>query len=75
MNDAAARELLACYEAALRAAARSLGIARALAEGHRAGVRPPDDVIEAYLARVERDEAQVKSMRAKLPQFKSPPST
>ena len=64
-------ELLASYEAALGAAKRSLAIARALADGHRAGVRPPEDIVEAYIVRLDRDEARVKELHKKVAEFKS----
>ena len=70
MTDALLRELLAGYESALALAARSVTIARALAEGHRSGLRPPDDIIEAYLARVDHDAAQLLELREKIAQFK-----
>ena len=70
MNDAAFLELLASCEAALSAAKRSVTIARALAEGCCAGVRPPDDVVEAYLACAHRDEAHLADLRDKIDQLK-----
>jgi hypothetical protein len=63
MADPAGHELLASYDAAIKMAARSLGIARALAEAHRAGLRPPDGILDAYLASIERDEAQLVNLR------------
>ena len=63
-------ELLASHEAALDAAQRSLAIARALAEAHRLGVRPPEYVLDAYLARVDADETRLHELRAKVAQFK-----
>ncbi len=71
MTDSAYRELLANYEAALRAATRSLSIARTLAEAHRSDLRPPEMILDAYLATVERDEAQVAELREHLQRFKS----
>jgi len=70
MNDAALLDLLASYESALAAASRIIAIARALAEGHRSGLRPPDDIIEAYLARVDHDDAQLRELREKVAHFK-----
>ncbi len=70
MTEAALLELLASYESALSLASRSLTIARALAEGHRSGLRPPDDIIEAYLARVDYDAAQLIELRGKISQYK-----
>ena len=63
MADAAGLELLTSYDAAIKLAARSLGIARALAEAHRSGLRPPDGILDAYLARIEHDEAQLVNLR------------
>jgi hypothetical protein len=70
VTDTTVVELLASCEAALAAAKRSLAIARALAEGHRSGVRPPEDIIEAYLIRVERDEARIGELHEKIAQVK-----
>jgi len=56
------QELLESYEAALEAAHRSIRIARALAEGCRSRLHPPDDVVEAYLVCVERDEEQLREL-------------
>jgi Asp-tRNA(Asn)/Glu-tRNA(Gln) amidotransferase A subunit family amidase len=41
-------------------------MARALAEGYRSGLRPPEDVLDAYLARIERDEAELKALRQRV---------
>ena len=71
ITESAYLELLASCEAAVNAADRSLKIARALAEGCRSRLHPPEDVIEAYLARVERDEAQIKKLAARIEQFKA----
>lgn len=71
MTDAAFLELLASYEAALKAATRSLTIARTLAEAHRSGLHPPEVILEAYLATIERDEAQLAELRKKLQALKS----
>jgi hypothetical protein len=35
------------------------------------GERPPEDLVKAYLARVERDVAQLGQLREKAAQFKS----
>ena len=70
MPDTALLELLASCEAALDAADRSLHIARALADGCRSRLHPPDDVLEAYLVRVERDEAQIKELAIRIEQIK-----
>ena len=56
------QELLESYEAALEASHRSIRIARALAEGCRSRLHPPDDVVEAYLVCVERDEEQLREL-------------
>jgi hypothetical protein len=71
MSDPTFHELLESYEAALDAAHRSIRIARALAEGCRSRLHPPDDVVEAYLACVERDEEQVKELLEKCAELKS----
>ena len=70
MTDTAILELLASCEAALDAADRSLRIARALADGCRSRLHPPDDVLEAYLVCVERDEAQIKELATRLERIK-----
>jgi hypothetical protein len=70
MTDTAIQELLVTCQAALDAADRSLRIARALADGCRSRLHPPDDVLDAYLACVERDEAQVKDLVDRVSQFK-----
>jgi hypothetical protein len=71
MRNAALVELLASYEAALNTAERSLRIARALADGCRSGLRPPDEVVEAYLACVERDEMLLQELTQRAEQFKA----
>ena len=70
MTDAVLLELLASCESALAVASRSVTIARVLAEGHRSGLRPPDDIIDAYLARVDHDAAVLTELREKVAQFK-----
>ena len=70
MNDAPFQDLLASCESALTAAKRSLTIARALAEGCRSGVRPPEDVVEAYLACADRDDRQLAELREKVEALK-----
>jgi len=70
MNERAFLTLLASCEAAVDAAERSLRIARALAEGCQSRLHPPEDVIEAYLARLERDEVVLKDIAGRLEQFK-----
>ena len=70
MTDAVFLELLACCESALGAGKRSVTIARALAEAHRSGLRPPDDVIDAYLARLEHDQLQLHKLRDKIAEFR-----
>ena len=70
MTDTAILELLASCEDALDAADRSLRIAHALVEGCRSRLHPPDDVLEAYLVCVERDEAHIKELIARIEQFK-----
>ena len=59
-------ELFSSYQSALEVASRSVRIARALAEGYRAGLRPPDDVLDAYFARLERDEDELRPLRQRL---------
>ncbi len=71
MTDATYLELVATCDAALAAAHRSLTIARALADGYRSGMRPPDIVLDAYLVTIERDEAKVATLREKVQQFKA----
>jgi hypothetical protein len=66
MADRSLSDLMASYETLLDAAGRSLAIARSLAEGYRSGLRPPDDVLDAYLARIERDEEQLRELRRRL---------
>jgi len=73
MSEAAFLELCASYEAAVRMAARSLGIARALAEAHRSGLTPPDGILEAYFATLERDEAQLATMRERVQRLRPDP--
>jgi hypothetical protein len=63
MSESFVVDLVTSYSAVLDAADRSLAIARALAEGYRAGLRPPDDVLDAYLVRIERDQALLKELR------------
>jgi hypothetical protein len=70
MTDDAFRELLASYEAALEAARRSTTLARTLAEGYRSSQRPPEDVIEAYLARINDEEAKLAELRNMVTHFK-----
>jgi Asp-tRNA(Asn)/Glu-tRNA(Gln) amidotransferase A subunit family amidase len=47
-----------------------MAIARSLAEGFRAGLRPPEDVLEAYLARIERDQEQLNELRQRMADLK-----
>jgi hypothetical protein len=71
VDDVEFLELLAGFEASLAAAKRSLTIARALAEGYRSGVHPPEVVLDAYLATVDRDEAQLADLLERVGEFKS----
>ena len=64
-------EWLASYELALDTARRNVDIARGLAEAYLSGLHPPEYVIDAYLASVDRDAAQLADLRAKLAQLKS----
>ena len=70
MTDAACLELLAGFEALPEATKRSLTIARALAEVFRFGMHPPEVILDAYLITVDRDEAQLAELRAKVREFK-----
>ena len=49
----------------------SLTVAQALAEAHRAGERPPDALVNAYLTRADRDAAKLAELREKVMRFKS----
>jgi hypothetical protein len=71
MSETTLAELLASCQTALETAHRSLRIARALADGCRSGLRPPDDVVDAYLACVERDEVQLSDLFARVETFRS----
>ena len=66
MADHSLHDVMASYKTLLDTADRSLAIARSLAEGYRAGLRPPDDVLDAYLARIERDEEQLQGLRRRM---------
>ena len=66
MSDRTISDLLASCEAMLDAAGRSMAIARTLAEGFRAGLRPPDDVLDAYLARIDSDQEQLNELRQRM---------
>ena len=68
--DSAFLELLTSCEAALNTAKRSVTIARALADGCRYGLHPPEDVVDAYLACADRDEAQLADLREKIDEIK-----
>jgi hypothetical protein len=70
MSDRTFSELVNSCEAMLDAAGRSMAIARSLAEGFRAGLRPPEDVLEAYLARIERDQEQLNELRQRMADLK-----
>ena len=65
MSDAAFLELLASYEAVLDLADGNMSIARTLAEAHNYGVRPPDGLVNAYLARVDHDAAKLGELRGR----------
>lgn len=71
MSDPTLSALLDSYVAALDTAQRSVRIARALAEGCRSSLHPPDDVVDAYLACVERDERQIETLVARVAHFRS----
>lgn len=66
MSDSTFSPSRASYDTVLDFASRSLAMARALAEGYRSGLRPPEDVLDAYLARIERDEAELKALRQRV---------
>jgi hypothetical protein len=71
MSESIVVDLVSSCGTVLDAADRSLAIARALAEGYRAGLRPPDDVLDAYLVRIERDQALVKELRERVAELRS----
>jgi hypothetical protein len=71
MSHSDISDLLAACESAIDTANRSLAIARALAEGCRSSLRPPEDVIEAYLTRIDRDEANLVELRHRLAALKA----
>jgi hypothetical protein len=75
MADAAFLELLASFESALGVANRGMTVARALADGYRSGVFPPEVVLDAYLVSFQRDAAQLGELREKLQHFKDLLST
>jgi hypothetical protein len=66
MSETISLELFASYEAAVKMTTRSLAIARALAEAHRSGLTPPDGILEAYFVTLERDEAQLATLRERV---------
>ena len=70
MSDRTISDLLNSCEAMLDAAGRSMAIARTLAEGFRAGLRPPEDVLDAYLARIDRDQEQLNELRQRMADVK-----
>jgi hypothetical protein len=70
MSEAVFAELFASCDSAVKMAARNVGMARALAEAHRSGLRPPESILEAYLAAVERDEAQLVTLRQQVQRFR-----
>lgn len=71
--DAAFRELVASCEALLETAKRNLTIARALADGYRSGLHPPEVVLDAYEAAFERDTAQLAALRDRVTALQSAP--
>lgn len=70
-HDAAYLDLLSSYEIVLEVSRRQLRAARALALGYRSGVRPPDDMIDAYIDDLERDEDKLNAMRDEVAQYKA----
>ena len=75
MTDAAFLELLASFEAALDVANREMTMSRALADGYRSGVFPPEVVLDAYLVSCQRDADHLSVLREKLQQFRAMLST
>ena len=69
MSDRNPAELLTLFDAALETAQRNTTIARALAEGYRSGVSPPEVVLDAYFASFERDEARLTELRRQVRQL------
>ena len=66
MTDLDMTRLHALADAALELANRNTSIARALADGYRSGVTPPEVVLEAYFASFDRDEARLAELRNQL---------
>jgi hypothetical protein len=66
VTDLDITRLHALAAAALEVANRNTSIARALADGYRSGVNPPDVVLEAYFASFDRDEARLAELRNQL---------
>ena len=62
-------EVLSLFEAAFETAQRNTTIARALAEGYRSGVSPPEVVLDAYFASFERDQARLTELRRQVRQL------
>ena len=71
MTEAHFTRLLALAESAVETADRNTNIARALAQGFRSGVRPPEVVLEAYFVSFERDLARVAELRESLQQLRA----
>jgi hypothetical protein len=69
--DARHADLIASFDAALDIAQRSLTMARALAEGARVGMLPPEATLGAYLARIERDQGRVAELMEHLQRLRA----
>ena len=66
VTEAHLTRLLALAESAVETADRNTKIARALADGFRSGVRPPEVVLEAYSVSFDRDVARIGELRRSL---------
>jgi len=66
MSDPTLQQLLSSCQIALDVAQRNIRIARALAEGCRSSLSPPDDVLDAYLASVDHDDEEMARLRQRL---------
>lgn len=71
VTDSKTPDLIALFETAVDVASRNMTMARALAEGYRSGVRPPDVVLEAYFASFDRDESRLQQLRERMQQLKA----
>ncbi len=71
MTDAAYRELLASYEAAIDAASFALKTATALAEANQRGERLSESEYQQMLGRLMRRETEIEILRENVARFKS----